>query len=105
MMVPKCKKCGKFLERVLVEDSFEPEWSCPNSCPDALPNSGVKRIIGGYEIKINLFPGQRLGRTISILNGTVSGNFIFDLFRKIESDLNVLEEAALNMEDVIEGGR
>ena len=81
----KCLKCGKSL---LHEDG---EYSCISGCEewDALPNSGVKRNIGMYSMKLIFYGG--ITKTIEIKDISVSGFFTEEIFEEMHQDVEALK--------------
>jgi len=83
----KCQRCGDIVELV---DTYR--YACPNGCTDPLPNSGIKRSIGMYEINLTIYPSPNITKNIKLDGGCVAGYYISDLFDSLESDLTALKK-------------
>lgn len=102
-MTPKCQECGKDLLVLATEinDLSNHLWECPSGCKNALPNYGIKRFVGGYEIKIQLRFSNGHSREITFSNGEIAGHFVADLFNALEDDIRVIAKTAEAVENVL----
>jgi len=99
--MPKCQECNTELDYVEFDKNQSESWACPVGCRDALPNCGIRRETGVYEIKIHLSLPWGGSREVTIGEGKAYGYFVEDLFRKIRKDIDILEASSVAMESAM----